>query len=303
MKPHRLLRSLAGVLSLLALLLAAPNAARSQVTAPGPMDLAPEARARLAQAASDSRVAPWQRDFMLRMARTGTPAAMDSSSADPGAAPPVLLPCTVDGAWNQVTVPARDRHTAVYDPVRDRMVVFGGCSGPYLNDVWALSLAGTPAWTQLSPSGSTPPVARYSHTAIYDPVRDRMVVFGGSSGSGRSSLANDVWALGWCTTCTVVDWPQAQPLIAGLRPPAPNPTRGTTAVSFALAQSGRVQLGVYDVSGRRVRQLVDGERRAGIETVVWNGTAESGARVGAGVYFVRLAGPGIRDMRRVILLR
>ena len=74
-------------------------------------------------------------------------------------------------------------------------------------------------------------------------------------------------------------------------------------MSFALAQAGRVQLGVYDVSGRRVRQLVDGERRAGTETVVWNGTAESGAKLGAGVYFVKLAGPGIRETRRVILLK
>jgi len=52
-----------------------------------------------------------------------------------------------------------------------------------------------------------------------------------------------------------------------------------------------------------VRQLVDGERRAGVETVVWNGTAESGARLQAGVYFVRLAAPGFRETRRVILLK
>jgi hypothetical protein len=183
---------------------------------------------------------------MLRLTRTGMTTAMDSSAADPGAAPPVLAPCTVDGAWNHWASPTRIYHTAIHDPVRDRMVVFGGWSG--------------------------------------------------------SSYLNDVWALGWCTTCGV-GGPQAQPLIAGLQPPAPNPTRGTTAVSFALAQAGRVQLGVYDVSGRLVRQLVIGERRAGAETVVWNGTAESGSRLGAGVYFVRLAGPGIRETRRVILLK
>jgi flagellar hook assembly protein FlgD len=60
---------------------------------------------------------------------------------------------------------------------------------------------------------------------------------------------------------------------------------------------------VYDVSGRLVRRLVDGERGAGTEAAVWNGTDESGTRLGAGVYFVRLAGPGLRETRRVILLR
>jgi hypothetical protein len=214
------------------------------------------------------------------------------------------LSLAVGPIWTQLTpsgtLPAvRYLHSAIYDPARDRMVVFGGYSGSIsmLNDVWSLSLEGATAWTQQTPSG-TPPGGRDGHSAIYDPVRDRMVVFGGYW--GRS--VNDVWALGWSFN-TAVGGPEVQPFISCLRPPAPNPARGTTVVSFALAQAGRVQLGVYDVGGRLVRKLVDGERRAGTETVVWNGTAESGAKLQAGVYFVRLAAPGFRETRRVILLK
>jgi hypothetical protein len=184
--------------------------------------------------------------------------------------------------------------------VRDRMVVFAGYPTPSLsNEVWALSLAGTPTWTLLAPTGR-PPSTRYAHSAIYDPVHDRMVVFGGNAAS--YACFNDVWALGWSTTVIGVGDPQASPLISYLRPPAPNPTRGGTSVSFSLARAGRVQLGIYDVSGRFVRKLVDGERRAGAGTVVWNGTAESGTRLQAGMYFVRLTAPGFRETRRVILL-
>src|SRR5262245_14877393 len=82
-------------------------------------------------------------------------------------------------------------HTAICDPVRDRMVVFGGVDGTWVDDVWALSLAGGPVWTQLPPAG-TPPGARGAHTAIYDPVRDRMLIFGGADGNG---YLNDVWSL------------------------------------------------------------------------------------------------------------
>ena len=96
-------------------------------------------------------------------------------------------------------------HSAVYDAHRDRLLFFGGNDSTVLhNDVWALALSGTPAWSQLSPSGP-PPSARQSHSAVYDAVNDRMVVFGGSTGS---ELLNDVWALSLSGTPA---WTQLSP--------------------------------------------------------------------------------------------
>ena len=98
-----------------------------------------------------------------------------------------------DPEWSAITPAsgpsARDGHTAIADPARSRMIVFGG--GASLADLWALDLGGVPSWSALTSTG-TPPTGRTGHTAIYDPVRDRMIVFGGSSGGVRLS---DVWAL------------------------------------------------------------------------------------------------------------
>ena len=105
------------------------------------------------------------------------------------------------------------------------------------------------------------------------------------------------------TATTAVDEPQPDGLFIGLRPLMPNPTRGLTSVSYVLAQAGHVQLGVHDVSGRLVRRLVDGERRAGAEIVVWDGTDDAGLRLGPGVYFVRLSAPGIRHVRKAVVVR
>jgi len=88
--------------------------------------------------------------------------------------------------WTVLNPPAGTRpstrayHSAIYDPVRDRMVVFGGYGSESYNGMWTLSFSGSPAWTQLASSG-TPPAASYRHSAIYDPVRDRMVVFAGDN--------------------------------------------------------------------------------------------------------------------------
>src|SRR5258706_5273345 len=84
----------------------------------------------------------------------------------------------------------RAGHTGIYDPVRQRMIVFGGNDGALSNQVWALSLSGPPAWTLLTPIG-TPPSPREAHAAIYDPIGDRMIVFGGTDGT----LRNEVWSL------------------------------------------------------------------------------------------------------------
>src|SRR6185436_12556427 len=61
--------------------------------------------------------------------------------------------------------PAREWTAGVYDPVGDRIVLFGGFDGTPLGDVWALSLAGTPTWSQLTPTGG-PPAPRYLHCAV-----------------------------------------------------------------------------------------------------------------------------------------
>uniref|UniRef100_A0A832IA22 T9SS type A sorting domain-containing protein n=1 Tax=Eiseniibacteriota bacterium TaxID=2212470 RepID=A0A832IA22_UNCEI len=84
----------------------------------------------------------------------------------------------------------RQNHSLVLDPRRDRAIVFGGFDVARRNDVWALDLAAGGAWSPLAPVG-TPPTPRSNHVAVLDPVRDRMIVIGGSDGAFR----NDVWAL------------------------------------------------------------------------------------------------------------
>ena len=59
-----------------------------------------------------------------------------------------------------ISPPKRNSHAAVYDPVRDRMIVFGGFNGGFLNDVWALSLSGTPAWRDITPADGPAPSPR-----------------------------------------------------------------------------------------------------------------------------------------------
>jgi hypothetical protein len=191
-------------------------------------------------------------------------------------------------------------HSAIYDPVRDQMVVLGGSDASgFRNDLLALALTGTPAWSALTVAG-TPPSARSCHSAIYDPVRDRMIVWGGKD---AWTYFSDTWAVSLAGTVAGVGDHETCSSVALLRAPVPNPSHGAMTVSYSIAEAGRIQLGVYDLSGRLVRGLVDEERPAGAGTAIWSGADESGLRLGPGVYFVRLAGPGIHLTRKAVLLK
>lgn len=102
-------------------------------------------------------------------------------------------------AWDTLDVGTgpseRQDHRAVYDPVRHRMLVFGGRDvHSIFNDTWAFDLAAQ-TWSQLD-AGAAGPSPRYGHAMAYDDATDRMLVYGGWDGAAQ----NDVWAFDLATT-------------------------------------------------------------------------------------------------------
>jgi hypothetical protein len=91
---------------------------------------------------------------------------------------------------------------------------------------------------------------------------------------------------------------------AALGSPRPNPFRDQAAVSYAVpARDVRVTIGVYSVTGQRIRVLVDESREAGVFQAVWDGRDEGGSLVPSGVYFYRATIGDDVMTRRVVLLR
>jgi hypothetical protein len=175
-------------------------------------------------------------------------------------------------AWSQLAPSggppaARQGHSASYDPVTNTLIVFGGddasSTTPVLfDDVWALSnangLGGSPAWTQLAPTGT--PGARTQHSAAYSSASNRLIVFGGDLASGSClAAANDVWVL------------------TRANGSGGSPAWSPSAPSGAPPEARRLHSAVYDAAGNRMTVFGGDNPCSSLHSDAWVLTAADGS--------------------------
>ena len=78
----------------------------------------------------------------------------------------------------------------------------------------------------------------------------------------------------------------------------PNPFNPETKIKFGLPKSGSVKLSVYDVSGRKIEELVNQKLNSGTFEVTWNGS-----NLSSGVYFYKLETEGFVETKKMILVK
>ncbi len=93
------------------------------------------------------------------------------------------------------------------------------------------------------------------------------------------------------------------PLATRLLGAAPNPCNPRAVIAFELAEPGPCDLSIHDVSGRRVRHLVDRELPAGRHEAVFDGRDRSGRALPSGIYLIRLRAGEVRELRKLTLVR
>jgi hypothetical protein len=83
----------------------------------------------------------------------------------------------------------------------------------------------------------------------------------------------------------------------------PNPFNSSVTISFALPHDGEAAVTIYDISGRKVRNLFRGGASSGRNRVVWDCTDDSGAPLSSGVYFYILEFGEYRSSSKLVLLK
>jgi hypothetical protein len=89
----------------------------------------------------------------------------------------------------------------------------------------------------------------------------------------------------------------------GLAAPRPNPARDRVGVIFTLPERMRARIGVYDLAGRLLAQLADGEFTAGAHPIRWDMRGADGSAVPAGLCFLRMETAVGTRVQRVAVVR
>lgn len=96
--------------------------------------------------------------------------------------------------------------------------------------------------------------------------------------------------------------PGSLPAVLAFAAPRPNPVAGATTFAFDLPSPGRVSLDLFDLNGRRLVQLVDGDLPAGRHQISWTPRDREGRRLAAGLYFARFTTGSFTRTRRLAIL-
>ena len=78
----------------------------------------------------------------------------------------------------------------------------------------------------------------------------------------------------------------------------PNPFNPTTTLSFAIPVDSEVSLSVYNLQGREVSTLIDGNMDAGYHSIVWDANSYA-----SGVYFVKMVAGEFVNTQKLMLIK
>jgi hypothetical protein len=123
--------------------------------------------------------------------------------------------------------------------------------------------------------------------------------FRNSSSNGTDIYASRVGPDGsLADVMTGVGRDNAQPAQFALRQNFPNPFNPGTGIRYEVPAVSHVELRVFDLLGREVATLVDGERVSGTYEVQFNASG-----LASGVYFYRLQAGSYTETKRLVLMK
>jgi len=83
----------------------------------------------------------------------------------------------------------------------------------------------------------------------------------------------------------------------------PNPFNASTMIEYGLPKNSELNISIFDIRGRFVKEMHSGPQQAGYHAVQWSGLNEYGLGVASGVYFIVLHTSEYRMAKKALILK
>ncbi len=93
------------------------------------------------------------------------------------------------------------------------------------------------------------------------------------------------------------------PSIYSLSQNFPNPFRSRTEIMYSLPVGGNVEINIYNITGQKVRILVNSNQNSGYYHIIWDGKDDMGKGVGSGIYYYELRTKGYKSRKKIEIIR
>jgi hypothetical protein len=177
--------------------------------------------------------------------------------------------------------------TAIYGPLLLRNVTLNG--GATLVRAMSQNFPGT------APNGV---YYFYANVGDYPNTvtdTDSFMINKGVLDEGGKSYINNWETTGWEGELITEN---VNPASFYLHPCSPNPFNASTVIRFELSRASSVEIKIFDIYGREIASIVNGQRSIGAHWELWDaGEAPSG------IYFVRLTVKGFSQTQKLLLLK
>lgn len=83
----------------------------------------------------------------------------------------------------------------------------------------------------------------------------------------------------------------------------PNPFNSFTSISYQVPKKDHVEIFIYNLTGQRVRTLVNDGQLPGVYSTTWDGLDDTGLQSSSGVYFCTMKVSNFIQARKLILMQ
>jgi len=111
------------------------------------------------------------------------------------------------------------------------------------------------------------------------------------------------YEIGSCNSGQLTNEEDLVPVIYSLYQNHPNPFNPVTTLRYDLPENSFVNITIYDMIGRLVRNLVSTQQDAGYKSIRWDATNNSGQPVSAGLYLYMIQAGDFRQTKKMVLLK